>query len=129
MGGVPAIAVDPITKTLVVATQGLLLFDSTADGNVKPRVITGDGAGSGRLAAAYNGLIFAGSRGGAVGVWSVNDSGAAPARFKIGQGVLKQMRGLAIDTKNKSVIITDKELNAVMTWYVPEVFAQATGSR
>src|SRR5437762_13434354 len=87
-GGVPAIAVDPITRTLIVAARGLLVFDSTANGNVKPlRVITGDGAGRGRLAAAYNGLIFAGAAGGpggAVGVWSVNDSGDARARFKIG---------------------------------------------
>jgi len=129
-GGPPAIAVDPVTRTLIVATRGLLIFDSTANGNVKPlRVITGDGAGAGRLAAAYNGLIFAGSRGNSVGVWSVNDSGNAPARFKIGQGVLKEMRGLAVDAKNKSVIITDKELNAVMTWSVPEVFAQAAGAR
>jgi DNA-binding beta-propeller fold protein YncE len=129
-GGVPAIAVDPVTRTLVVAARGLLIFDSTANGNVKPlRVITGDRAGQGRLAAAYNGLIFAGAGGQTVGVWSVNDSGNAPARFKIGQGVLKEMRGLAVDAKNKSVIITDKELNAVMTWSVPEVFAQATGTR
>jgi hypothetical protein len=129
-GGVPAIAVDPVTRTLVVAARGLLIFDSTANGNVKPlRVITGDRAGQGRLAAAYNGLIFAGAGGQTVGVWSVNDSGNAPARFKIGQGVLKEMRGLAVDAKNRSVIITDKELNAVMTWYVPEVFAQATGTR
>jgi len=120
-GGVPAIAVDPVTRTLVVAARGLLIFDSTANGNVKPlRVIRGDGAGRGRLAAAYNGLIF---------VWSVNDNGNAPARFKIGQGVLLEMRALAVDPKNKSVIITDKELNAVMTWYVPEVFAQGTGAR
>jgi hypothetical protein len=129
-GGVPAIAVDPVAKVLVVATRGLLIFDITANGNVKPlRVITGDGAGNGRLAAAYNGLIFAGARGGAVGVWSVNDSGPAPARFKIGQGVLIEMRALAVDPKNKSVIITDKELNAVLTYQVPEVFAQATATR
>lgn len=129
-GGVPAIAVDPVTRTLIVAARGLLIFDSTANGNVKPlRVITGDGAGRGRLAAAHNGLIFAGAGGQTVGVWSVYDSGNAPARFKIGQGVLKEMRGLAVDPKNQSVIITDKELNAVMTWHVPEVFAQATGAR
>jgi len=129
-GGVPAMAVDPSTRTLIVATRGLLIFDSTANGNVKPlRVITGDGAGSGRLAAAYNGLIFAGATGGGVGVWHVNDDGPARARFMIGQGVLLQMRGLAIDPKNQSVIITDKELNAVMTWHVPEVFAQATATR
>ena len=129
-GGVPAIAVDPVTRTLIVAARGLLIFDSTANGNVKPlRVITGDGAGRGRLAAAYNGLIFAGAAGESVGVWSVNDNGNARARFKIGQGVLLEMRALAVDPKNKSVIITDKELNSVMTWYVPEVFAQATGAR
>ena len=129
-GGVPAIAVDPVTRTLIVATRGLLIFDSTANGNVKPlRVITGDRAGQGRLAAAYNGLIFAGAGGESVGVWSVNDNGNMPARFKIGQGVLKEMRALAVDPKNQSVIITDKELNAVMTWRVPEVFASATGTR
>jgi hypothetical protein len=130
LGGVPAIAVDPVTRTLIVAARGLLIFDSTANGNVKPlRVITGDGAGRGRLAAAYNGLIFAGAGGETVGVWSVNDSGNAPARFKIGQGILLEMRALAVDPKNQSVIITDKELNAVMTWRVPEVFAQATPTR
>jgi hypothetical protein len=129
-GGVPAIAVDPVTHTLIVAARGLLVFDSAADGNTKPlRIITGDGAGSGRLAAAYNGLIFAGARNESIGVWSVNDNGNAPARFKIGQGVLLEMRALAIDAKNQSVIVTDKELNAVMTWHVPEVFAQSVGTR
>jgi len=129
-GGVPAIAVDPVNKLLIVASRGILIFDSTANGNVKPlRVITGDGAGSGRLAAAHNGLIFAGAGGNTIGVWSVNDNGPAPARFKIGQGVLLEMRGLAVDAKNRSVIVTDKQLNAVLTWHVPEVFAQTTGTR
>lgn len=122
-GGVPAMAVDPINKALIVAGDGILIFDSTANGNVKPlRVITG-GAGAGRLAGAHNGLIFAGSRG-AVGVWSINDNGAVAPRFRIGDGVLQNMRGVAIDAKNKTVIITDKELNAVISYYVPEVFAQ-----
>jgi hypothetical protein len=130
-GGAAAIAVDPITRTLVVtASRGILVFDSTASGNTKPlRVITGDGAGRGRLAAVHNGLIFAGAGGQSVGVWTVNDSGNAPARFRIGQGVLLEMRALAVDAKNKSVIITDKELNAVMTWHVPEVFEHVTSTR
>ena len=129
-GGSPAIAVDPVTRTLIVVARngGLLIFDSTADGNVKPlRVITGDGAGFRQPAAAQNGLIFVGMNDGAVGVWHVNDSGAAPPRFRIGQGVLIEMRGLAIDAEHESVVITDKQLNAVMTWHVPEVFAQAPG--
>lgn len=121
--GGPAIAVDHVNKLLVVAAQGILIFDSTANGNVKPlRVITG-GAGAGRLAGAHNGLIFAGARG-AVGVWSVNDNGPVAPRWRIGANELQNMRGVAIDAKNKSVIITDKELNAVLTYYVPEVFAQ-----
>ena len=73
--------------------------------------------------------VTASAAGESVGVWSVNDSGNARARFKIGQGVLLEMRALAVDPKNKSVIITDKELNAVMTWYVPEVFAQAAAAK
>jgi hypothetical protein len=36
---------------------------------------------------------------------------------------------VAVDPNNQSVVVTDKELNAVMTWHVPEVFAQATGTR
>ena len=125
--GRQAIAVDPVTSTLVVAQRnGLLIFDSTADGNVGPlRIITG--AAFRQPAAALNGLIFAGMDGGAVGVWHVNDSGPTPPRFKIGEGVLLEMRGLAIDAEHQSVVITDKQLNAVMTWHVPEVFAQAPG--
>ena len=126
-GGVPPIAVDPVSNVLVVVSRGILIFDRTANDNAKPlRVITGAGAGGGRLAAAYDGLIFAASRG-ALGVWSVHDNGAVPPRWRIGGGVLQGMRGVAIDAKNKSVIITDKELNAVLTYYVPEVFAKDTG--
>ena len=123
-GGVPAIAVDPVNKVLLVARNGILIFDSTADGNVKPlRVITGGGAGSGRAVAAHNGLVFGGSSGGVVGVWNVNDNGDVAPRFRIGAGVLLQLRGIAIDARNQTVILTDKELNSVISYYVPEVFA------
>lgn len=121
-GGIPPIAVDPANNVIIVAAQSILIFDRMANGNAKPlRVIT-SGAGGGRPAAAYNGLVFAGSRR-AVGVWSVNDNGAVPPRWTIGEGVLKQLRGVAIDAKNQDVIITDKELNAVLIYHVPEVFA------
>ena len=123
-GGIPPIAVDPVNNVVVVAARSILIFDRLANGNAKPlRVISGSGAGGGRLAAAHNGLIFAASRG-ALGVWSIHDNGPVPPRWKIGEGVLQQMRAVAIDAKNKSVIITDKELNAVLTYNVPEVFAQ-----
>jgi len=122
-GGVPALAVDPVNQLLIVASRGLMIFDSTANGDVKPlRVITGDNAGNGRAAVAYRGLIFAGAGRDTVGVWSVNDDGPVRPRFKLGEGVLMQMRALAVDPKNQDVIITDKELNAVLTYHVPQVF-------
>ena len=118
------------TRTLIVAARGLLIFDSTANGNVKPlRVITGPDTSGGMYAAAYNGLVFARTASNAIGVWKITDNGAVPARYKIGQGVVVETRGLTIDPKNQSVIATDKDLNAVLTWRVPEVFAQATGTR
>ena len=117
-------AVDPVNKALLVARNGILIFDSTANGNVKPlRVITGGGAGAGRALAAYNGLVFGGTRDGVVGVWNVNDNGDVAPRFRIGTGVLLEVRGIAVDAKNQTVIITDKELNSVISYYVPEVFA------
>ena len=36
--------------------------------------------------------------------------------------VLRQFRGSALDPKNKSVIVSDKYVNAVMTFYFPETF-------
>jgi hypothetical protein len=122
-GGIPPIAVDPKNNVIIVAAQSILIFDRLANGNAKPlRVITG-GTGGGRPAAVYDGLIFAGTRGGGVGVWSVNDNGAVNPRWTIGAGLLKQLRGVAIDAKHQEVIITDKELNVVLTYHVPEIFA------
>jgi hypothetical protein len=130
-GGGGPIAVDPTTGTIAISTRRrLLLFDVTANGNVKPlRAISGSDVEGGMFAAAYNGLVFARTSSNAIGVWRVTDDGNVPARFKIGQGVVVETRGLTIDPKNQSVIATDKDLNAVLTWRVPEVFAEATGAR
>ena len=59
-----------------------------------------------------------------VGVWSVFDDGDVPARFTIGGPnlLLKDGRGITIDAKNKDVIVSDKTLNAVLTFHVPEAF-------
>jgi hypothetical protein len=32
------------------------------------------------------------------------------------------VRGVALDVKDKSIIVSDKRLNAVMTFYFPEIF-------
>jgi hypothetical protein len=130
-GGGGPVAVDPSTSTLIVSTRRrLLMFDITANGNVKPkRVVDGPDTSGGMFVAAHNGLVFSRTSTNAIGVWTVNDNGAVPPRFKIGQGVVVETRGLTIDAKNQSVIATDKDLNAVLTWRVPEVFAEATGAR
>jgi hypothetical protein len=117
-GGIPHVAVDPINDVIIVATRGLLIFDRNANGNVKPlRVI----AGAGGRPTAYKGLLFATAAGGGrVGVWNVADSGDAKPRWTFGEGY--QVRQIAIDAKNSSVIVSDR-LGAVYTYYVPEVFA------
>jgi len=130
-GGGGPVAVDSATGTLIVSTRRrLLMFDITANGNVKPkRVVDGPDTSGGMFVAAYNGLVFSRTSTNAIGVWTVNDNGAVPPRFKIGQGVNVETRGVTVDPKNQSVIASDKDLNALMTWRVPEVFAQATGAR
>jgi DNA-binding beta-propeller fold protein YncE len=59
-----------------------------------------------------------------VGVWSVFDKGEVAPRLTVGGpgGVLKDVRGIAVDPKNKNVIISDKTLNSIMTFHVPEAF-------
>jgi len=120
------------------------IFDRMANGNTKPlRVITGPGAGDAWLMTIYpeKGLIFAvvrpGNTGGVegdtsgrfatedfVGVWSVFDDGDVPARWTIGGPnlLLKDARGIAIDIKSKDVLVSDKTLNAVFRFHVPEAF-------
>ena len=59
-----------------------------------------------------------------VGVWSIYDDGDAPPRFTIGGPnlLLGDVRGVAVDPKHQNVIVSDKTLNGVMTFHVPEVF-------
>ena len=57
-----------------------------------------------------------------VGVWSIYDDGEVAPRWTIGLGILKDVRGVAIDTKTQSVFVTDKTLNSILTFHVPEAF-------
>ncbi len=139
--GASAVAVDSVADLLIMATGGsgnaaLLIFNRTDEGNVKPRaIISGPQTGlrSTRLVEVYppRGLILVtvpgrgrSSDDSFVGVWSIEDKGNVPPRWTIGgpKGMLRQVRGVALDPKNKSVIITDKYLNAVLTYYFPEIF-------
>jgi hypothetical protein len=144
-----SVAVDPVHNLLVVAGglaengqrpdgELLLIFDRTDQGNVKPRsIIGGPKSGFKGLSGPFvvyppRGWIIAGDRGEGglvsnwanVGVWSIHDNGDVPPRWRIGgpNGVLRMPRGLALDPKNKLLFVTDKRLNAVLTFSVPEIF-------
>ena len=59
-----------------------------------------------------------------VGVWNLTGIGAAAPRSTPGGpgGMLRNIPGVALDPKNKEVIITDKDLNGILTYHFPEVF-------
>lgn len=125
----------------------LLIFNRTDAGNTKPRaVIQGPKTmlvGT-ALMAVYppRGHIVASVRSGTysvdlgqsassrsspknfVGVWSINDQGDVPPLWTIGgpNGILTQVRGVTLNPKNQEVIISDKNLNAVLTFHFPEIF-------
>jgi hypothetical protein len=143
--------VDPVHNLLIVSGGGgIRIFDRTASGNTKPLrfIRTSSGstsrdatAGQAQIMTTHppSGMIFAAIRGGVnvdedvsgrfglddyVGVWSIYDDGDVPPRFTIGGPnlLLKDVRGVAVDPKNRNVIISDKTLNGVMTFHVPEAF-------
>jgi hypothetical protein len=135
-----AVAVDTTRNLLVVVGRGLKggtqisVFDRKASGDAKPlRVITGLTGSQNVTVEPQRGLIFVvqlGRNTGYVGVWSVEDSGNMPPRFVIGgpNGTLFDPRGVVLDVKNRTVLVSDKQLNAVLTYHVPQVFDAATST-
>lgn len=129
-----AAAVDTKRNLLLVVARGsaggtqISIFDRTANGDAKPlRVITGLTGNQNVTVDPDRGLVFVvqlGNNTGYVGVWSVEDSGNVPPRFVIGgpNGTLFDPRGVVLDAKNRSVLVSDKQLNAVLTYHVPHVF-------
>ena len=132
------VGIDPV-RNLVVVSGGnrLRIYDRTASGRATPRSVITIPQTAGRTNTGLmrinpeNGMIYVsvgvGGRHEAldyVGVWSVYDNGEVPPRFTIGgpSTILKDVRGVAIDIKNQNVIVTDKTLNAVLTFNVPEAF-------
>ena len=144
--------VDPVNNVLIVGLNkggsssnpgtvdgALLIFNRTDDGNVKPRgVIRGPKSGIIRInqMAVYppRKLVIATEpgpveemepEGAFVGIWSEEDNGDIPPRWKISSGVksaMKKPRGVVLDPKHKELIIADMRLNAVLTFYFPEMF-------
>ena len=132
------VGIDPV-RNLVVVSGGnrLRIYDRTATGKATPRGVITIPASMGRANTGLmrinpeNGMIFVGVGIGGrheaadfVGVWSVYDNGEVPPRFTIGGPgtILQDVRGVALDLKNKNVIVTDKTLNSILTFNVPEAF-------
>jgi len=125
--------------TFRLGRESILIFDRLADGDVKPlRVIRGPNTGIHAvrqiqvlpkggwivIAQITDGGISE-PEGTFVGVWSTNDNGDVPLRWKIegkASNVMKKPRGVALDPKHKEVIVSDMRLNAVLTFYFPEIF-------
>ncbi len=152
IGSARAVAVDNLRDLLVVASSPpgkkqvyqISMFDRRASGNTKPkRVITGLTGYGNMTLYAPRGLIFmvlpprigtgftkTTDDIGYVGVYSVDDEGPARPRYTIGgpSGVLVEPRGVVLDPKNKSVIVSDKQLNAILTFEAPMIFDTPVGS-
>jgi DNA-binding beta-propeller fold protein YncE len=59
-----------------------------------------------------------------VGVWNEDDNGDVAPRWTIAKGFLYMPRGLTLDPKKKTVIVSDKYKNSVMTFSLPELYNQ-----
>ncbi len=117
----------------------LIVFNRTDDGNVKPRnLVRGPDSGIIRITqmAVYapRKLMIATQpgeisdmepEGAFVGIWSLDDDGDIPPLWKIGAGpttTMRKPRGIVLDPKNKELIVADMRLNAVLTFYFPDMF-------
>ena len=130
------VGVDPVHNRLVVSGgPGLHIYDRTASGKAEPLNVITIPPDMGRRSTGLmainpdSGMIFVRVSGGGrhdaedfVGVWSVYDDGEVAPRWTIGYGMLKDVRGVAIDAKSESVFVTDKTLNSILTFHVPEAY-------
>ncbi len=117
----------------------ILIFNRTDDGNAKPRaIIRGEKSGIVRInqmqVLPERKLIVVtmpGIRdvmepmGAFVGVWSIDDNGDVPPRWKIpanDRTKLKKPFGVVLDPKHKEVIVSDMRNQGILTFSVPEIF-------
>lgn len=150
--GIRAIAVDPVNNLLIAGTDlrtadaesGLVIFERTANGNAKPlRIIRGPNTGirrvtqmqvyspGGWLVVTQPGRADVQEPEGAfVGIWSIYNDGDVPPKWVIGgpKSKLKKPRGVALNPKNKEMIVADMRVNAVFTFHFPELFEQKATS-
>jgi hypothetical protein len=142
-----ALAIDNVNDLLIVGAGGsggnrasgetrFLIFDRAASGDTKPKYVVRGPRALGGPFAIYpqKKLIFATNRpyneavAGAevsyLGVWSYEKPSEGEPIYTIGgpNGVFEMPRGVTLDVKNKSIIASDKHLNSVLTFRIPELF-------
>jgi hypothetical protein len=129
-GGRPAIRVDAVRDVLLVTGDGgMLIFDRTASGNAKPKAVI-PGA-SGNQFDIYNGMVLT-HEVDHIYAWSIDKPDARPL-MKIlaplgARAETTGQRGVAVDPVHKEVIIGTAAGNQVMTFSVPELFAERVES-
>ena len=64
-----------------------------------------------------------------VGVWSQDDNGDVAPLLTVAKGHLYMPRGLTLDPKKKTVIVSDKYMNSVMTFSLPEMYERPAASQ
>jgi hypothetical protein len=131
------VGVDPVHNLLIVLSNGdraqgeggsLLIFDRTANGNVKPKsVIKGPKTGLAGGSAPHvtdKGWMIVACGNGSICAWNINDSGDVPPKWKIPVQQITGVApsGIALDPTHKEVIVTSGNRNRVMTFSWPEVF-------
>jgi len=144
-----ALAVDPVNNYLVLFAEPIVngrtqpqlqIFERTAQGKAAPlRFIGGPKSmvsdlggpfailsSTKKIVASMNGALEEelATPESFVGVWSLDANGDVPPQYTLGgpHGILQSVRGVALNPKNKEVIVTDKRMNAVLTFEFPEIF-------
>ncbi len=135
-------AVDMDNDLYISTSRGsagfqLRIFDRNSDSDQPLRVIGGPKTMlvSSHRIRVHNGWIIVAHDGvqsdnsnnlSFVGIWSVNDEGNVPPRWTYGgpNQMLVKPRGIDVDPKNQAIIVTDKALNAVLTYHAPEIFRE-----
>jgi hypothetical protein len=144
LGAGDGVAVDPV-RNLIVAAGSIgregtrfRIFNRTDQGNLKPKAVIGgprsglQGVSGPFVVYSPKGWIIAGDPGEGemaselsyVGVWSVEDNGDVPPRWRIGgpNGILQMPRGVTINPKHREIMVSDKRQNAILTFHFPEIF-------
>ncbi len=145
-------AVDPVSNLMFLAGRqdGVLVYNRTAQGTTPPLRTIGGGPVSGLMRPGRlvvhpptRTLIVTSAAGQGtrdpvthdptpqayVGVWDQNDSGDVAPKWTIAKGYLYMPRGLTLDPKKKTVIVSDKYMNSVMTFSLPELYDRPATSQ